>query len=135
MGLILDSSVVIDAERQGLTAFQMVKGLGSGETEMAVSVVTVPELAHGVARANTEKRQTARQRFLDDLLSGMPVHPVTIAVALRAGRIDGLLQSRGTRMALADLLIGSTALELGYAVATRNGRHFEAIPDLVVKAL
>jgi predicted nucleic acid-binding protein len=62
-------------------------------------------------------------------------YPVTTPVALRAGPIDGLLQSQGKRVALADLLIGSTALELGYAVATHNARHFAMIPDLTVKPL
>jgi predicted nucleic acid-binding protein len=33
------------------------------------------------------------------------------------------------------LLIGATALELGYAVATYNVRHFGMIPDLEVKQL
>jgi predicted nucleic acid-binding protein len=41
----------------------------------------------------------------------------------------------GTRIALSDLLIGSTALELGYAVVTHNLRHFQMIPNLVVKQL
>ena len=64
-----DSSVVIKAERLGKTAYQMVDGLGLGDTEMAVSVVTVLELAHGVVRADTETRRAARQRFLDDLIA------------------------------------------------------------------
>jgi predicted nucleic acid-binding protein len=34
---------------------------------------------------------------------------------------------------LPDLLIGATALELGYAVATHNSRHFELIPGLTVR--
>jgi predicted nucleic acid-binding protein len=34
---------------------------------------------------------------------------------------------------LADLQIGVTALELGYAVATHNARHFRMIPNLEVK--
>ena len=122
-GLILDSTVVVAAERVGLTANQMVEGLGAGGTVVAVSVITVLELAHGVARANTEARQRTRQRFLDDLLAGMTVRPVTIPVALRAGKIDGLLQAQGIRVPMGDLLIGATALELGYAVATHNTRR------------
>jgi len=43
----------------------------------------------------------------------MPVHSVTIAIALRTGQTNGQLQAAGKRIALADLLIGSTALELG----------------------
>jgi predicted nucleic acid-binding protein len=63
----------------------------------------------------------------------MPVHPVTVAIALRAGRIDGQTQAAGIRIPLADLLIGVTALELGDSVATANARHFEMIPGLAVK--
>ena len=33
---------------------------------------------------------------------------------------------------LADLLIGATALELGYSVLTSNRRHFGQIPGLTV---
>ena len=65
----------------------------------------------------------------------MPVHPVTVAIALRAGQIDGQMQAAGTRIPLADLLIGVTALELGYSVATSNARHFRLIPHLVVQPL
>jgi predicted nucleic acid-binding protein len=42
------------------------------------------------------------------------------------------LQPKGIRVALGDLLIGATALELGYSVLTSNIRHFEKIPGLIV---
>ena len=137
MGLILDSSVVIAAERFGQSAYRMIETLGirTGDSEIAVSVVTILELAHGIARANNEQRRATRQRFLDDLVSGLPVHPVSVPIALHAGQIDGRLQAAGTRIALADLLIGATALEFGYSVATSNVRHFEKIPNLVVTRL
>jgi predicted nucleic acid-binding protein len=63
------------------------------------------------------------------------VEPITIPIAFRAGKIDGSLQAKGQSMALGDLLIGTTALELGYAVVTNNVRHFQMIPNLVVKQL
>ena len=137
MGLILDSSVVIAAERLGQTAYQMLEAIGQQkqDTEIAISVVTVVELAHGIARADAPQRRAGRQQFLGDLLAGMPVHPVTVAIALRAGQAGGLMQAAGKRMALADLLIGSTALELGYSVATANVRHFAMLPDLLIERL
>ena len=124
---MLDSSVVIAAERRDHSAYEMLAAIGeqAADPEIAVSVVTVLELAHGIARAKTGEQRTARQKFLDDLLIGMPVHPVTVLVALRAGQIDALLQAAGTRIALAGLLIGTTALVLGHTVATGNTRHFE----------
>jgi len=103
-----------------------------GDEEIAISAVSVLELAHGVARADSPQRREKRQRFLSDLLAGMPVHPVTVPIALRAGQLDGEMQAVGRRVALADLLIGATALELGYSVLTSNRRHFDQIPGLTV---
>lgn len=105
------------------------------DTEATLSIVTLVELAHGIERANSSERQVARERFLDELLNELSVEPITIPIALRAGRIDGKLQAKGLRIALADLLIGTTALELGYALVTHNARHFQMIPNLEVKQL
>jgi len=55
---------------------------------------------------------------------------VSIPIALRAGKIDGENTAQGIRVALSDLLIASTALELGYRVAPANVRHFQMIPGL-----
>ena len=66
------------------------------------------------------------------MLKEISVEPITVPIAFRAGKIDGSLMETGLQIALADLLIGATALELGYAVATANVRHFEMIPNLVV---
>jgi predicted nucleic acid-binding protein len=55
MGLILDSSVLITAERQGQNARQMlaaISGSPAGNTEIAISVVTALELGYSVATAN-----------------------------------------------------------------------------------
>lgn len=137
MGLVLDSTVFIAAERQGLTARQTLADIGSrfpGE-QFALSVVTVIELAHGVARADSPQRRTTRQRYLDELVLASPVHPITIPIALRAGQIDGESTAKGIRIAFPDLLIGVTALELGYRIATANLRHFQAIPGLAVLSL
>ena len=76
-----------------------------------------------------------RQRFLDELLTGVPIQPVTIQIALRAGQIDGQSQARGTRIPLSDLLIGVSALELGYGVGTANVRHFQLVPGLNVVSI
>ncbi len=137
MGLILDSSVLIAAERQGQNARQMLSAIArrAGETEIALSVVTLIELAHGAARADTAQRKAKRQQFIQELLTALPIHPVTVPVALRVGQIDGENQAKGLRLPLADLLIGVTALELDYSVATVNLRHFQRIPGLSVVQL
>ena len=134
MGLILDSSVLIAAERQSKNARQMLATVvgAVGNADIALSVVTLIELAHGAARADTVERKTKRQQFIQELITALPVHPVTAPVALRVGQIDGENQAEGVRVPLADLLIGVTALELGYSVLTSNIRHFRMIPGLSV---
>lgn len=136
MGILIDSTVFIEAERRGLSARQALKEIAlrfPGE-ETAISVITLAELAHGVARADTAPREARRRLFLEELMGAVPLMPVTAAAAVRAGEIDGANKSKGLHLALADLLIGATALELGYKVATGNQRHFEAIPGLGVLA-
>jgi predicted nucleic acid-binding protein len=98
-------------------------------------VITALELAHGLMRADSVERKKKRQDFLDEVLSVVPVYPVTLAIALRAGQIDGASTARGVRIALPDLLLGVTALEAGYSVATANVRHFGMIPGLGVVPL
>jgi tRNA(fMet)-specific endonuclease VapC len=63
------------------------------------------------------------------------VYPVTLEVAQLAGKIEGELASHGVSIAFEDLLIGTTALYLGYAVVTLNVRHFRLIPGLPVVQL
>jgi predicted nucleic acid-binding protein len=106
--------------------------LETGDEGIAVSVVTLLELAHGITRADTTDRRDRRQRFLDELVTGVPIQPVTVPIALRAGQIDGQSQAQGVHIPLSDLLIGASALELGYAVGTANVRHFQLIPGLKV---
>ena len=134
---MLDSTAAVAAERQGKNARQLLEtvALEAGDEGIAVSVVTVLELAHGITRANTTERRDRRQRFLDDLLTGVPVQPVTVPIALHAGQIDGQSQAKGVRIPLSDLLIGPCALELGYGVGTANVRHFQTIPGLRVVRL
>jgi predicted nucleic acid-binding protein len=134
MGLILDSSVLITAERHGQNVRQMLAAIFSqaGNTDIAISVVTLIELAHGAARADTPERKAKRQQFIQELLTALPIHPVTVSLALRVGQIDGENQAQCVRLPLADLLIGATALELDYSVATSNLRHFQRIPGLSV---
>jgi predicted nucleic acid-binding protein len=137
MGLILDSTVLIAAERKGRNARQILAEIATniaGE-DVALSVVTILELAHGAARANTPQRRAARLQYIHELMLAVPVHPISPLIALLAGQIDGESTAKGISLPLSDLLIGVTALHLGFSVATGNARHFLAIPGLKVITL
>ena len=134
MGIILDSSILIAAERGGEGVAQILKraGAAQGDTEAGISVVTIVELTHGIYRAKSDADRKRRQSFADELCRDVPVHPVTLEVAQLAGKIEGEQAACGISIAFEDLLIGSTALHLGYSVATLNARHFRLIPGLSV---
>jgi predicted nucleic acid-binding protein len=106
-----------------------------GDQETALSAIALVELVHGIHRADTPQRRTGRELFIQELLADVPVYPFTRQIAFLAGRIDGEQQSQGVKIPFQDLLIGATALHLGYMVMTGNPRHFQMIPDLVVKQL
>jgi predicted nucleic acid-binding protein len=124
VGIVLDSTVLIAAERAGQNPHAVIEDLlvKMGDSEATLSIITLVELAHGIERANSTANQIARERYLNELLNEISVEPITIPIAFRAGKIDGSLQAKGQRIALGDLLIGATALELGYAVVTHNVR-------------
>ncbi len=130
MGVILDSSVIVTAERRGHSVRQILEQVYAiqGETEIGLSVVTVAELVHGAYRAKTQAQRERRLEFIERLCRDVPVHPVTLEIARLAGRIEGQQEAQGIRFAFEDLIIGVTALHLGYAVMTLNARHFVRIP-------
>lgn len=106
-----------------------------GETEIGVSVVTIAELTHGVQRSKSEAQKQRSQAFVDDVLATFTVYPVTAEIAQRVGVISGQAAERRITLPFEDLLIGATALQLGFELATHNVRHFQMIPNLVVKQL
>jgi predicted nucleic acid-binding protein len=106
-----------------------------GEARDGISAVNIAELAHGIERAKTEEQRRMREQSLHDLRITMDVYPLTDEIAERAGGISGRQAQRGVTLPFADLLIGATALHHGCEVVTENVRHFEMIPDLVVKKL
>ena len=58
-----------------------------------------------------------------------------LEVVQLAGKIEGEQAAYGTSIAFEDLLIGSTALHLGYSVATLNARDVRLVPGLSVVQL
>ena len=137
MGIVLDSSVLLAAER-GMRPVSQVLGSLSAEylvTEFMLSSISVMELEHGWHRANTPETAAKRRRYIDEVLTILPVEPFTREMGVLAAKIDSDMKKVGLVIATADLLIGITALHYGYAIGTRNVRHFKMIPGLTVLSL
>ncbi len=108
MGLILDSSVLIAGERRGGTVKQILQRIQAahGETESALSTISIIELTHGIYRARTSADRDRRMAFTDELCRDMIIHPLTLDIARIAGKIEGEQAARGIAVALEDLITG-----------------------------
>ena len=134
MGLVLDSGVVIAAERGAKPVSELLTALEHehGETEIVLSSITVMELEHGLHRAQTADQERNRREYLDTVFAAIPVEPFTREMAQLAAKIDAEARRAGRSIPFSDLLIGVTALHFGYAIGTRNLRHFRMVPNLEV---
>lgn len=137
LGLVLDSSVLVAAERARLTTTGVIESIRAavGDVPIVICALTVAEVAHGIYRANSAERSQQRRQFLDELKTQVPVLPVTETTAEIIARIGGEQAARGINVPLGDLIIGACALELGYAVGTNNLRDFNRIPGLTILQL
>ena len=97
MGLILDSSVVIAAERRRETVTQLLRHIVAtvGDQRVALSAVGLTELVHAIYRGSDSLHRQNHQRFVSDLLADMDVVPYSKATALLAGKIDGEQRALG----------------------------------------
>ena len=69
LGLVLDSSVLVAADRAKRTTSDMVQHIRAevGDVPVIIWALTVAELAHGIHRANSPERRQQRRQFLDEL--------------------------------------------------------------------
>jgi predicted nucleic acid-binding protein len=130
MGVVVDSSVFIASERGSFdlrTKLQM-----RTDEAAAISAITVSELLHGVHRAAPTAVKTRREAFVERILSSLTVIPFDEVVARVHARLWATLASAGVTLGAHDLIIGATALAVGWSVATRDTRSFPKIPGLEV---
>jgi tRNA(fMet)-specific endonuclease VapC len=133
VGIILDTSILIEAERRRLNVETLV--LGREEEPFGLSVITVSELLHGVHRADSRKRRLKRSAYVEKVIELFPVYPFDVAAARIYAEIWANLLGKGFQVGAHDLLIASTALSLGFSVATFNKRHFDKIEGLELQIL
>jgi tRNA(fMet)-specific endonuclease VapC len=133
MGTLIDSSVLIAAEGRTRSLDDALSA--HAEESVGISSITASELLHGVHRAVTSAQRQRRQAFVERLLAVLPVFPFDLVTARIHASLWASLAAKGTRVGSHDLMIGATAIALGYRVATRDRRSFGKIPGLEVVVL
>ena len=133
---MLDSSTAIAAERGKQSVADFMESIlrAHGPLDLSLSPVTVAELVHGIFRARTTAAAQSRRLFVGELVSLVPVHPITKQTGWLVGQIEGQEAAKGNVLPFSGLMIAAAALEQGYGVLTTNLRHFQKIPNLTVVA-
>ncbi|MBC8071716.1 MAG: type II toxin-antitoxin system VapC family toxin [Deltaproteobacteria bacterium] len=118
---LVDTNIVSELPRPR-PAMEVVRWL-QRQPIIMLSVISVEELAFGVARAPVNRRAKLA-RWLDDLVEAARIVEVTEPIARAAGELRAAREIAGRRVAQADMLIAATALVHGFSLVTRNVRDF-----------
>lgn len=131
MGVLIDASILIEAERGRLTLASHVAR--RSEEESFLSVVTASELLHGVHRAATPARRANRSAFVEGVLERFPLLEIDLATARAHARVWADLAATGSMIGPHDLWLAASCIAHGLTMVTANVREFERVPGLDVE--
>lgn len=131
MGILIDSSVLIGAERSGADMAAHVSG--REDDEIFISVVSASELLHGVHRAKDRNIKAKRLAFVEGVLSAIPVLDIDLAIARSHAQLWADLTQHGKMIGVHDAWLAATCLAHGLRLATANLREFRQVPGLDVE--
>lgn len=93
----------------------------------AISVITYGELIYGAEKSEHTSKNLSKVHRLREIF---PVIDVSCAIMDTFGDAKATLSRQGITVDDFDLIIGATAITLGYSVVSNNEKHFSKIPDL-----
>jgi len=125
--LILDTTILISAER-GASKLEEIIG---DEDDVVIAAITAGELLVGVELAD-RRRRPARQRYVELVLSKIPIEPYDLGVARSHAVLLTDVKRKGRPRGAHDLLIAATALATQRAIVTSNSTHFEDLPGVPI---
>lgn len=131
MGILIDSSVLIDYERRKLDLASYITG--REEEEFFICTVNASELLQGVWRAADEAVRARRSAFVETIIRRFPVLPVSLRDARVHARLCVDLQQKGLSIGVNDSWIAAICISRNLTLATGNLREFQRVPDLEVE--
>lgn len=128
--LILDTTLLIDAERHGET----LEGLIADDDDVAIAAVTVAELLVGVELADA-RRRPARTAYVADVVATISVESYDLDVARVHARLLAHARRAGRPRGAHDLIIASTALERNRTIVSADADGFADLPGVGVRTV
>lgn len=131
MGILIDSSVLINMERAATDVSAFIQG--REDEEVFLSVISASELLHGVHRATDPKMKAKRLAFVEGVLIAIPVLPIDLATARSHAMLWADLARRGEMIGVHDSWLAAVCLAHDFRFATGNLREFQRVPGLDVE--
>jgi tRNA(fMet)-specific endonuclease VapC len=127
MGLILDSTILIAAEKHRLNLAAL---FAAHEQEpVFIAAITASEILHGAERAAPAQKHR-RSLYVEGVLTSIEVIDFDLAVARRHAAVWAILEAAGNMIGAHDLQIAATALHYRHDVATLNHKDFKRVAGL-----
>lgn len=126
--IVIDTNLLSEAMHPR-GAFVVKSWLDTVEEQLAISVVTLQEVAYGAQRLNDDQRRDGILAALAAIqtASGLTTLPIDHEVALLAGSLLGGRSLDGRPMSEADAQIAATCIVHAATLATRNTKDFEGL--------
>ena len=127
--LILDTAVLIDAERTGESLNRLI----ADQDDVAIAAVTAAELLAGVELAD-DARRPLRAAFVRSVLDTVPVEDYDVQAARAHARLLAYVRgSGGRRRADHDLIIAATAVARDRLVVCGDATAFTDLPGVSIR--
>jgi len=132
MGLIVDSSAIIELERSGGDLGRQLKK--HADEPVLLPAIVWGELCAGVHLADSVPRALKRRQLLDRIRAGVGIIEFDEVIAEKWAELFADLQRRGEPVPANDLCVAATALALNHPllVGSRGEKHFKKITGLRV---
>lgn len=127
--LILDTSLLVDIEREGAAGF--VEAIGD-EDDVAVAAITAAELMVGVELADDARRRR-RKEFVEAVLEVISIEDYDLDVAAAHAALLAHTHRDGQPRGAHDLIIAATARATDREVVSVDQRGFVDLPGVSLR--
>ncbi len=122
---LLDTNIVIYVIKN--RPLSVLQTFNRNQGRMAISSITLAELAHGVEKSSNPARNMS---IVEDFVSRLEVLPYDERAAWQYGLLRTALERQGAPIGVNDLHIAGHARSLGLVIVTNNLREFERVPGI-----
>ena len=128
MSLLIDTCVISELQKPQQHAAAQALLARTPEADQYLSVITIGEIAGGIARLAAGRKRQQLQEWLLGLQHAYAdrILPIDSQTAQLWGELTARTGAKGVQIGASDGLIAATALQHGLQIVTRNVRDFAA---------